>query len=360
MRNLLNFPNRLNTKFWARVVLNTNVDVRSPAIFRILTGLFLLCFIFPYFIWISDVPQIFYEPPVLSLTNLFNGFPGESFFLLLNVLLIIFAIFITIGVKARCSAIAYIVLLYIGSNFHFSLGKIDHGFTFQFILLFCMSFSDWGAYLAVWPDKKQMPGKNSRALSLLSILLCFGFFTAGFEKALYWINFDLSSNGTGAWFYKELRFRNYLLAPYIATYLPFWGFKIMDFIAVVFELCPLFLLLHSRKAWQFWLMTACVFHICNCLMLNINFITVSIVYLAFVDYSFLYEKAKRFFEIKINYMVCMLILVSIFCIRFYYLLNKIPSPNILIPGYLMVENLYFSLLLSICVLLVLWKSFRLS
>lgn len=185
MKKLSYHLNNLNKLFWSKVVESTRVDEKSLSAFRIISGLFLLCFSFPYFVWIEDVPQAFYEPPVLTLTSLYDGFPKSPFFLIVNVLLLILAVCITVGVRARFSSILYLLFLYIAASFHFSFGKIDHGFIFYFMLLLCMCFSNWGSYLAVIPDKKLDPKFNDRALCLLAIFLCFGFFTAGFEKARY-------------------------------------------------------------------------------------------------------------------------------------------------------------------------------
>lgn len=356
MKKLSYHLNNLNKLFWSKVVESTRVDEKSLSIFRIISGLFLLCFSFPYFVWIEDVPQAFYEPPVLTLTSLYDGFPKSPFFLIVNVLLLILAICITVGVRARLSSILYLFFLYIAASFHFSFGKIDHGFIFYFMLLLCMCFSNWGSYLAVIPDKKLDPKFSDRALSLLAIFLCFGFFTAGFEKAIRWINFDLSSNGTGAWFYKEIELRNYLLAPYVPKYLPFVAFKLMDYVAVIFELLPVFLLLHSKKAWRVWLMFACLFHLCNAVMLNINFATVTIVYLAFADYSNFYEKLKAFFKNRSSWMLSSFLLLLICIARLNYLINKVPATNILLPNERTEANLYFGLLLYASVLYVLWMN----
>lgn len=358
MNTLSLWLNKQNTTFWQRVVLSTSVSSKSLSVFRILTGLFLLCLSFLNFVWIGSVPQAFFDPPILSLANFTSGFPGTSFFFGVDVLLIAAAICITIGLKTRLSSIIYFAAAIIAINYSYSFGKIGHSAVLYLLLLLIMSFSDWGHHLAIIPDKQKTAAVNAKCLALLSIILCFAFFTAGVEKALNWINLDFSKNGSGAWFYNQFNsMRHYLLAPYVGKFLPFWGFKIMDYMAVVFELTPLVCLLISPKAWRLWLITAALFHIGNLLIFNINFIYLSIFYLAYVDYSGIYtslEKAVKTTSFKIT---ATLLFIGAVCARVYYLMNDIHAPNIFLPNSPEL-NLYFSIVLWCVVIYLLAKSIK--
>ncbi|MCC8407466.1 hypothetical protein LJ707_00890 [Mucilaginibacter sp. UR6-1] len=219
---------------------------------------------------------------------------------------------ITLGIKPRIAVFVFIITKVGVLNYQYSFGKIDHEILLP-AMLACMSFSGWGLKLALWPDRPAKFDSTTKCLSLLAVLICFGYFTAGFEKAINWINFDLSSNGSARWFYNSLY--NYQRQPILAPLLktaPFWLFKIMDFTGVLFELMPFAALLYSRKAWQTWLLMAAGFHLINLLFFNINFIVNGIVYMAFIDYSLLYNFIKK--TIALSWMRIAIIIAIIYAV----------------------------------------------
>jgi hypothetical protein len=207
-------------------------------------------------------------------------------------------------------------------------------------MLFCLAFSDWGHLLSIIPDKQLKNSFNTRSLSLLSVLICFGFFSAGFDKALHWINYDFSTSGSIAWYYKQQR--SHLLGPFFPVLVPFWGFKIVDYIVVAFELSPLIFLLSGPKAWRLWLVGACVFHFCNTVFLNINFSSFALAYLAFADWSLLYEWLER----RINKTILSLSLLIIACVllyRIFLLATNTYSSNLFVSDDNVKGTLYFSI-----------------
>ncbi len=356
MKELFLWISKLNNNFWLRVSKSTNEDVRSLCVYRIIAGLSLLTINYKNISWIGYSPKIFFNPPVLSIASFFNGFPSANFFVAMELLLILLSLFITVGIKTRISSFLYIIVSVITLNFKYSLGKIDHEIM-QYVLLFCMSFSGWGHYLAVVPDKIATTDSTKKSLSLLSVMVCFAFFSAGFEKAVGWINFDVNSNGSGNWFYVGYYIleRQYLLAPFF-KYMPFGGFKIMDFVAVLFELSPLFFLLTSKKAWRIWLIIACSFHLANTLILNINFIGISIIYLAFVDYSALFSKIKYLASFTFTKIAafCGLSLIAVYRIKNCLSagsINRSSADDDLYIGYL-----YFGIILWILIIALIYKN----
>lgn len=355
MKELSLWINKLNDNFWSRVSKSTNADVKSLCVYRIIAGLSLLTINYKSISWIGYTPQAFFNPPALSIAGFFNGFPPAAFFVAMELLLILLSLFITVGIKTRISSFIYIIISIITLNFQYSLGKIDHSIM-TYVLLFCMSFSGWGQDLALVPDKIWKKDSTEKSLSLLSVAICFAFFSAGFEKALHWINLDFNKNGTGHWFYVGYYIfeRQYLLAPFFA-HLPFWGFKIMDFVAVPFELSPLFFLLTSKKAWRIWLMIACSFHMANTLILNINFLGISIIYLAFVDYTALYSKIKHLtsFTITKISIFCASSFLVIFRIKNCFIsapINKSSADNESYAGYL-----YFAIIAWVLIIALIYK-----
>ncbi len=290
----------INKILWSRVVASTNLNIESVCVFRIITGVVLLAVYHPTFSWIAHAPQAFFKPPFLSIAYFTSGFPRKGFLLSIDFILLFTNVLIITGFKAKTTTLLYVLCSLIGFSYQYSFGKIDHNILL-YAMLFCMAFSGWGTKLAILPDKISTSHSVSRSLSLLSVLICFAFFTAGFEKALNWIDFNTSSNGFASWYYNNFygNGRNYLLAPFIKS-VPFTLLEFVDYITPAFELSPLLFLLSSGKAWRYWLLAACMFHIITTLILNITFIWNFIVYLSFIDFSRLMViKRKRIAQLML-------------------------------------------------------------
>src|ERR1700712_4731052 len=99
MRGLYFWINNLNQTFWSRVSKSTNVNVRSLCVYRIFVGFYLLTFSYPDISWLRSVPQAFFKPPALSIASFANGFPSPVFFTVAQLLLILLAAFIALGIK---------------------------------------------------------------------------------------------------------------------------------------------------------------------------------------------------------------------------------------------------------------------
>ena len=270
---------------WRKAEDASENDNRSLSLLRILYGLFIVLFATPSFLWIGKVPQSLFLPPFFSLGNLFNDFPSYPWLLAINISLIICTICLLLGVKARYAGILFSLFYIIGSSFQYSFGKIDHQIMFPVFIL-GLSLTNWGVNYALIPDKKVSNYVQRRVLAVLAVLLSFGMFTAGYEKALYWIDFDLEKGGFLAWFYPGFFNvgKKYLLAPFILL-VPPQTFEIFDYFAVIFELSPMIALLAGRKWWQLWLFMACIFHLSNTLLLNIAFTIHAPIYLSFIPIS---------------------------------------------------------------------------
>jgi hypothetical protein len=282
MKATLIFVERFLGIGWKRIEDSCSNDARSLAVFRIVWGVFILLFYAPYSAWVAQIPQAFYKPPVLSAAFLCTGFPPYWVLLTMDLARIWLVVLITIGVKTRICTILLCLLTFGSSNFVYSLGKIDHD-ALTWAVALCLAFTNWGVAFALIPDRPVKPKVAARASATAGVLIAFGMFSAGFEKALHWINFDLSSSGFLSWFYPLYYTlgRTFLLAPVVLKVPPQF-FKVCDFVAVALELSPFFFLLAGRVPWRFWLLTATVFHIANALLLNISFYLEVLVYLPFV------------------------------------------------------------------------------
>lgn len=325
MKKLLSWTEAKLEFLWRKAEDASENDSKSLSLLRIIYGLFILFFATPDFIWIGTVPQSLFYPPFFSLGSFFNGFPNYYWLLLINTLLIICAICFLLGLKARYAGILFSLLLFIGNSFFYSFGKIGHSILFPVFIL-GLSFTNCGTHYALIPDRKVSRQRQRRVLAILAVLLCFGMFTAGYEKALNWIDFNLEQGGFINWFYGGFfnLERRFLLAPYVLQ-VPAQFFEVFDYFAVVFELSPFLALLAGKKWWRLWLFVACIFHLGNTLLLNIPFFSHAPVYLIFIPIASLTKTVRlKFSKAQIVLFTSTLITV----ITIHHLLNFIINDSI--------------------------------
>ncbi len=289
MKSPVLFAEKIIKKILTRIQRSVPIPEWHSSIFRIFLGIYILLFSISEFGWINDVPKSLFNPPLISLSRLFSGFPSGILFYL-NILIVLFAVFITLGIRSRASSLTFVVINIFGDSFIYSFGKIDHGGVMLIATLVCFSFSNWGTKNALIPDKYCPYHKLSSVL--LAILLAFGMFTAGFEKLIFWVDFDLSTNGFLSWFYPGyFNLGKQELLANLVFYLPTPFLEILDYSAVIFELAPFLCLIAGARFWKSWLLLACVFHLANACLLNITFLNHLPIYCAFFLYPTL-DRAK--------------------------------------------------------------------
>jgi hypothetical protein len=358
MTKSLIFIERNLTILWQRLEDTCSNDERSLGIFRIFWGIYLLLFIAPYTAFVGQVPQAFYNPPVLSLAFLFAGFPPYWLMLAGDLARIWLLVLITTGIKTRYCTIIFCLLTFLSENFLYSFGKINHD-TLLWAVALCLAFTNWGVPYALVPDRRVNSKTAQRALATVGVFVAFGMFTAGFEKALHWINFDLSTGGFLSWFYGGyfILDRKLLLAPMVFR-VPPQSFKILDYAAVAFELSPFFFLLAGRTAWRAWLLFAICFHLANSLLLNIAFYGQVLVYLPFIALARCFGRldvgakaANGAFSWRVPVIICAILLGAALTAQ---RLNGGGSPFLFIEGSSVLSiSLYVSLvLLALCGVLI--------
>ena len=269
-----------------RLEAATDVDEALLPLFRIFAGLHLLLSAPLSYQWIAEAPQGFFRPP-LSLAIYFTDFPSAAFFAVAEWLTVLCSFAILLGIKTRWAAYLLVITSVSALSFKYSFGKIDHGFLSHLTILL-LAHTNWSTNLAILPDKPVSQSMGRTALNLIGLSVCFGFFTAGFEKVFKWIDFDMSQGGFIAW-WQMCYFTNDrtdLLAEYVPN-LPVIVLESFDYIAVAFELSPLVFLSLGARCWRFWLLLAGCFHLGNTLFLNIPFQGMVLVYGVYVFPNFI-------------------------------------------------------------------------
>lgn len=321
MKRLLVLAERLNSTFWDRVGRATEVSQESLWLLRPFVGIYLLMIYSPFFAWIGEVPNVFFYPPLLSLPNLLNGFPPAWVFLGIDILVSICIALMTVGVRAKLATRMLVVLLFVGYNFQFSMGKIDHNI-FLLIFLSGMSFSGWGSGFALVPDKPVSKLNIQKCMALIGFLFCFGMFTAGSVKAVHWIDFDITRNGFLRWYYSSIYVKQSdMFFSGSLNALPYEWLDLFDWGGVFFELSAFVLLLAGRKFWKIWLLAACMFHLVNLLILNIAFSANFIFYVAFLEFGRHYIWAKNQFSKTSVLWISFALLLTLVYSRFAYIFN---------------------------------------
>lgn len=242
---------------------------RNSSLFRLLYCLHFLLFCgFPNFKATAEAPSYFYFPPSISFTALFNAFPSESFFVAVQVLIVLSFLLMFIGYRTVLSSAVFGGLLVLLHNFQYSLGKIDHNFPHLVLPLF-MAFTNWGNHWSVDSLKKQKTNYNSAyALSIFSMGLATAFFIAAVRKIRgSWLDIDSQA------LHYVLNKKNELFIDWI----PNWFLEMGDWVVVGFELS--FLLLYPKARWfAVCGLAALFFHTSVSLSLHIFFIGMPVVY----------------------------------------------------------------------------------
>ena len=282
MKRLFDWIERLLAAAWQRGLQSAEVDTASLVITRVAFGMFILFVSTPYFGWISDAPQGLFEPPILSISSLIDDFPSATAFLVWDIAVPLLAVCIILGIKTRAACLLMVGGNLLASGFAYSFGKIDHDVLYK-IAPACLAFTNWGTRYAVMPDRNLSKLSQDSATLVLAILIAFGFFTAGLEKAYVWIDFNTGTSGFLSWIYSGYFTlgRQSLLAPLVLKVPPEW-FELADYSAVAFEVSGLVFLLLGIRYWQAWLLVACLFHLLNTLLLNIPFVEHGVIYAVFL------------------------------------------------------------------------------
>jgi predicted DCC family thiol-disulfide oxidoreductase YuxK len=270
------------------------VTAEGLALSRILYASFFLVVGIPTFSWVGANPPGFFHPPPLSLAAFLGGFPPAAVLRPLDVTIGVLLVFLLTGYKTRASSVALTVALVVGDSFRYSFGKIDHSIL-SVVMPAVMAFSGWEACWSIDARNRRAAGPvHAWPVTLLALLLGFGFLSAGLPKVAVWVDFDLSTQGARSWlvdgFYAMGRRR--LLAPWFLSISNPYFWEAADLLAVAFETSFVFSLV-DRRAFRTFLFLAVMFHVTNLLMLNITFVWHLPVYAVFLPWEQLTSRLPR-------------------------------------------------------------------
>ena len=256
------------------------VSAEQLALYRILYAGFALFVIgMQDYAWIAQLPDALFLPP-FSIAALFSGLPPEPVLHLFEILLFSLYWALLFGWRTRAVSVAITLVGVTAESFHLSFGAITHSRHLFLLLPLVMSFSNWGSALSIDATRRKGAGGTgieTWPITLMSVLLGFAMFTAGFPKLLGgWLDVATPAVREKVFYWYFIEQHRELAGAFIPIdSRVLW--ELLDWSTVWFEVG--FLLAVFRPgALRVFSGFAVVFHTMTILMLHIGFTQQLIVY----------------------------------------------------------------------------------
>lgn len=263
-----------------------NFDPYGLAIFRIVYGVYILA-TFPSLSWVAEYDPDVFSPPIGPF-RLLSTYPSAAVLVTLEVLIVIAAFCVTVGLFSRVASVSLALLLISAFGISYSFGKIDHNILLLVAPL-ALSYSGWGANFSVDSLRRrstQPPHWRVQVgMRTLAFMIGLAFMTAALPKLLSgWL--DIESQATQGYLYVQYMAHGRVdfLAPIFLNlnFAPLW--EVLDWITIAFEAA----ILVAVISWPWFkraIAFAALFHLSVLLMMNIAFAANMLTYGAFVAWT---------------------------------------------------------------------------
>jgi len=271
-------PRKLQTRIDHWIFDSHAQSAESLSFYRVVFSLFLLIFAMPDSTWVSELPDVIFNPPPGPL-SLFDGYPPRVFFQVLEFILCISTIALLLGVNTRASSLSIGVLMITLIGFEHCLGKIDHNRVLICFTPLALAYSTWGKCYAVDPPRGSDTAANANwPQTLLALLFGLFFLSAGIPKV--W----------GGWLsLADQRTRMFLGRSDVGNMMtngwPDFFFEALDYATIGFEIGFIFAVVAGLRWTRIFCALAVLFHLSIVVMVGINFPEQIIIYGAFVDWD---------------------------------------------------------------------------
>jgi hypothetical protein len=242
-------------------------------LFRITYALYMLVFVgLPELTYLAGLPDAFFNPPRISISQLASGYPGYAFLKILGLLIVAHFLCILFGYRTRTASIAGATLAVFAKSFVYSTGQINHDFMVWMVPI-AGAFANWGAAYSL--DSQSTEKRNSEVhnwpIMFLVIAFTFALALSGYKKYLSgWASLEFAAvNQSFIRNYIVVQ-REYLMAPHMITFDNFIFWKTLDYLTLVFEI-GIVVGIVFPKVFRWFLLATVVFHAANLLLLNIDF-----------------------------------------------------------------------------------------
>jgi hypothetical protein len=318
----------MTTKWWSAdhfIFEEYKTTVSGLGIYRILFAAYILFVVLPQHLWVPNFPDSFFDPPP-GLMLFFTGFPGTSFFLVVNGLAILAATCLLFGYRTRIASTSFAFLLLICNSWGYSLGKIDHDI-FLILTPLIMQFAGWGKTYSMDAKRNTVenqtePETTAWPIALMTLMVGMAMMSAAAPKAATgWLNPHLYAvrahimyndfvTGRSNWFAEHaLRINSRL----------FW--KALDYSTVLIE-ASFLLTVVRRRAFRVACAVACFFHLGIGLTMEITFVGNILAYGVCFEWSDLESRGRGFLRLwnrLLDRMSAPLVLGSGAAVAFVYL-----------------------------------------
>jgi hypothetical protein len=236
----------------------------------------------PSVTWIAGNPQLLFDPPLLSIANLFAGWPSDGVLWILSLSLVISFLLLLFGFFVPTVSVLVSLLLIVAMNLQFSFGKMDFNILLALAPL-AMARSGWGNRYTL-ARGSSAPNRSGVCLGVLAIVVGFAMFTAGFQKVVGgWLDPRSQASYAHVVWNSYGEQRHALLVPLAMRLRSAVLWESLDYLTVGFEV--LFLVAAIRRSWfRAWIGFAIIFHTSTLLVLDIGFSVIFAAYLVFFEW----------------------------------------------------------------------------
>jgi len=298
---------KLKLKYDRLIFEEFKISYSGLAVVRLLfASVSLLIIGYPNAIWLTEIPGFFYRPQLLNISHsLFPQIPSFWMLFLISWVPALLLVCILFGYKTRIAAITFGLLLIMQGALESSLGKIDHGIIHPLTAII-MSFSGWEKKLSI--DSKKLSNTTflpGFSIFMLAMIIGFAFFTAGAAKISGgWL--DPNSLGVLHHLFGSINVweRQHFLASSILNIGSHYFWKLLDYCVILFE-CLFFFSIFRKKIFQYFIISAIVFHTMVLLILNITITSIFLAYAVFLPWQIiLHELRTTIFFNKLQSYIC--------------------------------------------------------
>ena len=266
------------------------ISSEGLGLFRIAYCLYII-FIFglPDFGWIAGQPDYLFDPRLLSVAILANGFPGALFFGALTVLAWIGFAMLLAGWHTRKVSVVLPLIVILGKSFAYAFGKIDHDL-FAWILPLVMAGANWGEAYSIDRFVHDRRGQAPRPpqgwpLALMALFIGWGMFTAALPKLLGgWLDPATQAAEAHLAYNYHVVGRQELLSTFFGGIRSRVFWELQDWLTIAFEF-GVAIAIVRRRWFRAMLLVTVGFHLVVILMLNIPFIANLPAYMVFLPWN---------------------------------------------------------------------------
>jgi len=269
--------------FDARVLDRWRVTAESLAFLRVLFASVALLVGFPDWRWTTDLPHALWAPP-LGPMRLLPAAPPAPALLLVQVMYGVALMALLVGCRTFAASWGVALLGTFGSGVVYSSGNYEHGWL-PFFMAAVMSFSGWGSAWSVDAARGRAPGVQPWPVAFLAWGLGLSMLSAAIPKLeAGWLH--LGTHAVRGHLVDEyvVNHRRDLLAGQAMSITsgPLW--EVLDYLTIVLEGGFVLAVLTVRGT-RVFAAGAALFHLVVMLVMDIAFLSNTLVYASFVDWT---------------------------------------------------------------------------